>query len=118
MTSLPYDRDKLADFYAKQHLLADPSISDVFYLPNQSPNRDIRLVEINTWAGDSIHQTLEPVDFAVDFGTELEHTLRVVDVTPAEWQSVLTGELKLPDDWSLDGRIHYGKDKHVETAAV
>jgi hypothetical protein len=79
-----FDRDSIARWYAAQHLETDPAIRAVFYLPMDAPDREIRFVEVNELIADRSDAVLEPVDFGVDTGTELEHRLMVLDVTPAQ----------------------------------
>ena len=43
-------RDQVAEWLAKQHFAADPGITDVWYLPDNSPEQEIRLIEVNAAA--------------------------------------------------------------------
>ena len=45
----------------------------------------------------------EPIDFGVDGGTDNEHKLIVVDVTPEQWEEIHEGTLPLPPGWTLEG---------------
>jgi len=107
MAETQFDRDTMARWYAKQHLKTDPGLRSVFYLPTNSPEREIRFVEINELIGDRDDGTLEPIDFGVDTGMETEHKLFVLDVTPRQWDRITGCSLPLPRGWSLQGAVEY-----------
>lgn len=100
----------MARWYANEHLKTDPGIKAVYYLPLDASEREIRFIEINCLIGDRNDDSLEPIDFGVDTGTESEHTLFVLDVTPSQWERIRTQELSLPADWNLDGMVHYSNE--------
>jgi hypothetical protein len=107
MSVTQFDRDSMARWYAKRHLKTDPAICAVHYLPANSPNREIRFIEVNKLIADRNDDTLEPVDFGVDTGTESEHKLFVLDVTPPQWDRILAASLALPPGWSLDDSVAF-----------
>ena len=107
MTTTVFNRDSLAKWYAKQHLKTDPGIIEVYYLPANCGEREIRFVEVNELIGERDVKILEAIDYGVDIGTENEHQLLVVDVTPRQWPDVQNGNIQLPDGWSLDGKHSY-----------
>ncbi len=109
MTIVQFDRDSMADWYARQHLQTDPGLRRIVYLPAGAPPREIRLVEVNELLGDMNDDSLEPIDFGVDFGAESEHKLLVLDVTPSQWDLIAHRKLKLPAGWSLDNAVDIGK---------
>ena len=39
-----FDRDRMAERYAKRHKETDPAINAIFYLPTDAPPNEIRLV--------------------------------------------------------------------------
>lgn len=100
-TTAAFDRDKMARDYAQRHLRSDPGTRFVYHLRTGSPEREIRLVEVNDQIVERI-APLEPLDFGVDVGNPNGHTLNVVDVTPAQWERITRGELALPAGWVLD----------------
>ncbi|MEK6239129.1 MAG: hypothetical protein N2C14_30805 [Planctomycetales bacterium] len=102
MPATQFDRDLMARWYAKQHLETDSGIRSIWYLPTNAPDREIRFVEINALIADRTDDALEPVDFGVDIGTESEHQLLVLDVTPSQWERISDKSLALPSEWSLD----------------
>jgi len=116
MPTSPFDRDSLAGWYARSHLKTDPGIDRVVYLPNDAPDREIRFVEINTMIGDRTDDSLEPIDFGIDTGTENAHKLLVLDVTPTQWERIRLHQLSLPRDWSLDRALEFGDQQSRPTA--
>lgn len=110
MPATQFDRDAMARWYAKEHLKTDPGIAAVYYLPQDASDREIRFIEINRLIGDRNDDSLEPIDFGVDTGTENEHKLFVVDVTPTQWEKIRTQRLSLPSDWNLNGMVHFSNE--------
>jgi hypothetical protein len=107
MSAMQFERDAIAHWYARQHLYTDPGIRTVFYLPGNAPDREIRLIEVNDLMGESDGDTLEPVNFGVDVGKDVEHALFVLDVTPGQWERIQHGDLELPSGWSLENCKSY-----------
>ena len=110
MQAVEFNRDSMARWYAQEHLKTDPGIVSVYYLPKNAGERDIRLVEINKFIMDRNDDSLEPIDFGVDAGTDTVHKLFVLDVTPGQWKRLMSGELSLPAHWDLAGLVHYGNE--------
>ena len=105
MPAIQFNRDSMANWYAKQHRKTDPGIVAIYHLPTNAGEREIRLVEVNKLIGDRNDYALEPIDFGIDRGMETEHNLFVLDVTPEQWKRISTKELQLPGNWSLDCAI-------------
>jgi hypothetical protein len=105
MPATKFDRDSMARWYAQEHINTDPGIRSVHYLPTEASPQEIRLIEVNDLIGDLDDSSLEPLDFGVDRGTEDEHTLWVLDVTPRQWESICDSSLPLPQGWSLEGAV-------------
>ena len=101
MATVLFDRDSLAKWYAEQHLLTDPGINAIFYLPTGAPEREIRLVEVNHLMAERTDESLVPIDFGVNIGIENAHSLVIVDVTPEQWERIQAGKLQLPGQWSI-----------------
>jgi len=109
MSTTTFDRDAMAQWYATEHLKTDPGIATVWYLPTGAGEREVRLVEVNELMAERTDDSLEPIDFGVDMGTDTEHKLLVVDITPDQWDRLKSGGVSLPDGWSLDAAISYTK---------
>lgn len=107
MPQTQFDRDTLANWYANEHLKTDPGIRSVFYLPANAPDREIRFIEVNDLLGDRNDEALVPIDFGIDMGSETEHKLLVLDVTPQQWNRIQEESLPLPAGWSLDDAVTY-----------
>jgi hypothetical protein len=100
-TATAFDRDSLANWYARRHSDIDAGVEQILYLPTGAPPREIRFLEINRL----ISQTTppEPIDFGVDIGGADGHTLFVLDVTPSQWEAIQQGAMPLPPGWTLEG---------------
>ncbi|GAB4150317.1 MAG: hypothetical protein Tsb009_25100 [Planctomycetaceae bacterium] len=107
MPTTQFDRDSMARWYAEEHLKTDPGIVAVYYLPVNSGEREIRLIEVNQLIGDRTDDVLEPIDFWIDRNMDSEHQLFVLDVTPDQWERIESGQLSLPENWKLDGMVLY-----------
>jgi hypothetical protein len=105
MPATEFDRDDMARWYAREHVTIDPGIRIIYYLPRNAPPREIRLVEVNELLAEMKGDALEPIDFGVDTGSESEHKLIVLDVTPSQWDSIAQHRLPLPSGWSLENAI-------------
>jgi hypothetical protein len=102
MATTQFNRDVLASWYAKEHIKTDSGVRSVYYLPTNSPEREIRLLEVNDLIAELDDNAVEPVDFGVDYGSENEHKLFVMDVTPSQWDRIGQGSMSLPAGWSLE----------------
>ena len=107
MHAVQFDRTTLANWYALEHLKTDPGVDAIFFLPHESPDREIRFVEVNSLIAERTDDTLEPIDFGVNRGLEDEHALLVLDVTPTQWERIQEGSLQLPLGWSLRSAVRY-----------
>jgi hypothetical protein len=109
MPAIKFNRNAMAKWYALSHLKTDPGIIDVYYLPTNAGEREIRLLEVNEMITDRIVDVLVPIDFGIDTGLETEHKLFVLDVTRKQWEKIQRQRLPLPSGWALQGGIHYKK---------
>ena len=101
-----FDREALAEWYARRHLNVDPTIREVIYLPGGAPANEIRLIEVNALSTVPDESSVEALDFGVDADLPGAHRLFVADVTPAQWDRVRAGALALPNGWELaNGRL-------------
>ncbi len=105
-----FNRDELARRYANRHLKTDSGIREVFYLPRGSPEREIRLLEVNDLMVDRQEDPLEPIDFGVNIGGTNAHTLLVCDVTPTQWEKINKKQVRLPESWSLDDAVRFPRN--------
>lgn len=106
-TKSTFDRDGLAHWYAQRHFETDEGVAQIFFLPTNAPDREIRFLEVNRMIAGTT--PLEPIDFGVDIRGADGHTLNVLDVTPSQWEAIRRGELPLPAGWTLDGSREFGR---------
>lgn len=106
MSTIAFDRDAIAVWYATQHLKVDDGIEKVVYLPTNADDREIRFLEINKDMLDA-DDSLEPISFGVDMGSGQEHVLWVVDLTPEQFTRIQRGDLPLPAGWTLDAASRF-----------
>jgi hypothetical protein len=72
-------------------------------LPKHAGEREIRFVVVNSMIGERMDNApLEAIEFGVDRGSESEHQLLILDLTPGQWDRVQRGALALPKGWSLE----------------
>ena len=110
MSTTEVNRDALASWYAHEHLKTDSGIESVYFLPENSPDDQIRFVEINILMADRTDHALEPIDFGINMGSANEHRLMVLDVSPEQWKRIVTGQLRLPDNWSVEHATHFCRE--------
>ncbi len=103
-----FDRNAMARWYARRHLDTDSGVVEVHYLPTNAAETEIRFLEVNNLISETT--PLEPIDFGVGIEGADRHTLVVLDVTPGQWQAIQTGHLRLPDGWTLDGQVTFGRN--------
>lgn len=106
-TETVFDRDSFARWYAQRHLETDTGVEQIYYLPTNAPSREIRFLEVNRMISETTPP--EAIDFGVDIGGAEAHTLYVLDVTPAQWEAIQTGEMSLPAGWTLDDSQELGR---------
>ena len=99
-TGTAFNRDSLAQWYARRHLETDAGVERIYYLPTNAPPREIRFLEVNRMVSETTPP--EPIDFGVDIDSDNAHTLYVLDVTPSQWEAIQGREMGLPDGWILD----------------
>jgi hypothetical protein len=107
---MPFNRDEMARWHAKQQFKIDPGARAVYYLPEGAPEREIRLLEVNDEIIERAADSLEPIDFGVDTDSPNKHVLLFLDITPAQWEQLQRGELRLPAGWRLDGAKAFARE--------
>ena len=107
MAATKHKRDVMAQRYVRRHMETDPGTIVAYYLPTNSPPREIRLVEVNELMIPRDAAPLEPFDLGIDVGNGANYKLLVVDVTPAQWEKIRRREMQLPEGWSIQRRGIY-----------
>lgn len=98
------DRDALAAWLARKHLLADSGIREVWYLPYNAPPDEIRFLEVNDRLAGPVAAVpqVEQIDFALDIqGNQCR--LFVADIASEQLDQIRTDDLRLPNGWTLEG---------------
>jgi hypothetical protein len=106
-TPVSKSRDELASWLAKRHFIADSAIREVWYLPQESPSEEIRLLEVSDRFTGS-ESMVEPVDFGLDVAGESLRLL-VADITSEQLELIKQDPTRLPSGWSLRGAKHWSR---------
>ena len=93
------NRDDVAAWVAKKHLIADTSIREVWYLPEGSPCDEIRFLELNDRLAGA-ESAAEPIDFGLDI-EGAQFRLFVADITTEQLEQIKQDSSRLPRGWSL-----------------
>jgi hypothetical protein len=101
------NRDEIAAWLAKTHILSDSAIREVWYLPTGAAPDEIRLLEVNDRFAGSEEQ-IDAVDFGVDVGGK-PFRLFVADITSDQLVRVKQDPSQLPTGWSIKGARHWGR---------
>ena len=99
-------RDSVAKWIAFQHLATDPGITDVWYLPHNAPEEEIRLIEVNHLLRGVEDEETTPIDFGLDI-EGINFKLLVLDVKPGQFENLKRRTLPAPDNWSFENAQHY-----------
>lgn len=101
MPAVHSERDRTAKLYARRLLSVDPGLREIFYLPVNAPDDEIRLIAVNELIAELKDEAVLPIDTGAD-----GHKLLLIDVTPSQWQRI--GDL-LPEGWSLQDAVGFSK---------
>lgn len=85
----------------------------VYHLKTNSPEREVRLLEVNDLMGEMKDTALEPFVICGEAGTAGEHRLAVLDVTPSQWDRLMAGRLPLPPGWSMAEAVLMGEQARI-----
>jgi len=101
------DRDAVAAWLAKTHIIADSAIREVWYLPKGAPPEEIRLLEVNDRLAGS-QASVEAVDFGLNVAGR-PFQLLVADITTDQLLQLRQDPSRLPPGWSIDGALNWGR---------
>ena len=110
MIDTSFNRKSWAQTYARKHLETDSGIRLVIFLPEGAPADEIRLVEINEQIAVRDDDLLEAIDFGVDCDSPNAHRLKVLDITPGQWERIERNLISLPDGWSRRQEIRFARE--------
>lgn len=102
MIATKFYPESWASMYAERHQQTDPGICGIYYLPEGASEREVRLVEVNEVAAIRDEGPLEPIEFGVDQQGDDAHTVKILDVSPDQWEKIKQLKLTLPRGWLLD----------------
>ena len=102
------DRDYWARHYAANHSDVDDGVDVIYHLPDLADDREIRLLEVNREIPRLTE--LNPIRFGISLDGSLDHSINVLDVTPAQWELIRTKQLPLTSGWSLDHSRRLDRD--------
>jgi hypothetical protein len=94
-------RDEVAAWMAREHIIADSGIREVWYLPVGAPADEIRFLDVS----DRLAGPDGRIG-ALEFGLNIEGVpfhLRVADVTSEQLDQAKRDPSLLPAGWSLEG---------------
>jgi hypothetical protein len=101
------NRDEVAAWLAKTHIVADSGIQEVWYLPTGAPPDEIRLLEVNDRLAGS-QASVEAVDFGLEVGGT-SFRLSVADITTEQLLRIREDPSRLPPGWSIEGASTWGR---------
>jgi len=94
------DRDTVAAWVAKSHFITDSAIREVWYLPKDAPQDEIRLLELSDRLPGN-ETVVEPIGFGLDL-EGASFRLVIADVTTDQMEQIKQRAQPLPSGWSLD----------------
>jgi hypothetical protein len=96
-------RDAVAEWLAKKHFVTDPTIREIWYLPQGAPESEIRFLEVSDRVLGN-EEKVEPFDFGLK---ELGKHFRVsiADVSGDQLERIRRDPTILPPGWLIDGNI-------------
>jgi hypothetical protein len=90
--------EKAAAFLAQNNFEVEDGLERIVWLRHGAGDK-LRLIEVNRNGFPT--GRLEAYYFAPS--EEVPFKTYLADVTPKEWQKILSGEIPLPEGWSLEG---------------
>lgn len=100
-------RDEVARILAEAHYRIESGITRIFRIVGAAdaeaqPSEPIKLLEVNE---NTIPAGIMPLSFDAAPGQGIYYPSVIVEVTPAEFESIQRRELPLPKGWSLGGLV-------------
>lgn len=100
-------KDEEAKELAKKHYQVEAGLTHVIRIGGTAdvelrPNEPIKLLEVNE---NTIPAGIMPIQFGPSPAAGVHYSSVIVEVTPDEYERIRTGELRLPDGWTLGEEI-------------
>jgi AMMECR1 domain-containing protein len=105
MINLP-SKDSAAAKLANSHFDIESGMLRIFRLigPEESnPTEPIKLLEVNK---NTIAVGIDPLYFGSHSGSGIFYPSVIVEITPDEFEQLMAGKLRLPDDWTMGQEYH------------
>ena len=105
MTQLKERKDSEARLLARAHYRVDPSTVHIYRLVSlneEQPQEPIKLLEV---CEGTVASGILPVSFGAHPPSGIHFPSKIVQVTPDEYQQILTGALSLPNDWTIEAEL-------------
>jgi hypothetical protein len=90
--------------YARRFYKTDPGIQEIYFIPADESQREVRLIVVNQNLAERQADTEEATYVTHDRGGPDEHRVYFLDVTPTQWSHIESQQLPLPQGWSLADR--------------
>ncbi len=94
--------EEAVNFLAQNKFAVEDGLERIVWL-RQGAGEEIRLIEVNR-NGFPVGR-VEAFYFSPS--EEVPFETYLADITPTEWQKILTGEIPLPKNWSLEGSVEF-----------
>jgi hypothetical protein len=98
-----------AESLAKGHFRVEPNLKHIHLIEpvdDQDPNDPIRLLEV---VEGTIERGIEPIGFTADPARGIEYPSIIVEISPAEYNSVRNGRVRIADrDWTIGKELLAG----------
>jgi len=101
-------KDEEAIELAKKHYQIEEGLTHVIRINESSnvkvvePDERIILLEVNT---NTVPAGIMPLQFSPVPSAGIHYPSVIMEVTPDEFEKIQTGELKLPNDWTMGEEI-------------
>lgn len=104
---MPLTKDEEAKELARKHYQVEAGLTHVIRIGGSAevelrPNEPIKLLEVNE---NTIPAGIMPIQFGPSPASGVHYPSVIVEVTPDEYERIRTGELRLPDGWTLGEEI-------------
>lgn len=98
-----HDKDQVAAELARAHFSVEPDIVAIYrVVANQQrekrPSEPVKLLEVNA---NTVAAGICPVHFGPDPALGIDYASVVIEITPEEYESLVRGELTLPEGWKV-----------------
>lgn len=101
-----HDIEKLVAILAQEHFELEEDLEQIIWLKKETAS-EIRLLEVNR--NTAATGMVEVFGFAPS--EDVPYPLRIAEITPEEWERVQSGEIALPECWSLEDAEIFSREQ-------